>query len=46
MILNNGKNLGFQKDQQLTVKNLNWYVNCTQPITNILYTIPAPVIQK
>ena len=33
MILNNGKNLGFQKDQPLTVKNLNWYVSSTQPIT-------------
>jgi hypothetical protein len=46
MISNNGKNFGFQKDQQLTVKNLKWFVTCTVPTINIIYQIPVPVIQK
>lgn len=33
MISKTGKNLGFQKNQPLVVKNLNWYVSSTQPIT-------------
>ena len=44
MISNNGKNLGFQKDQPLTVKNLNWYVSSTQLISIKNTLNPVPVI--
>jgi len=35
MILKTGKNLGFQKNQPLAVKNLKWFVSSTRPITII-----------
>jgi hypothetical protein len=41
-----GKTLGFQKNQQLAVKNLVWYVSCTRPITSINITNLVPVIQN
>jgi len=44
MISKDGKNLGFQKNQQLVVKNLKWFVTCTGKYTDITYQIPAPVI--
>ena len=44
-ILNNGKNFGFQKNQPLAVKNLNWFATCTQPIININFTSPVPAHQ-
>jgi len=46
MISKDGKNLGFQKNQPLVVKNLVWYVSSTQPITitnttNLVLVIPS-----
>jgi len=46
MISKDGKNLGFQKNQQLVVKNLKWFVTSTVPTINIIYEIPAPVAQS
>jgi len=44
MISKTGKNLGFQKNQPLVVKNLKWYVSSTQPITIINTSNLVPVI--
>ncbi len=46
MILKNGKNLGFQKNQPLVVPNIKWFATCTANITNINFMNPVPVRQK
>jgi hypothetical protein len=46
MISKDGKNLGFQKNQQLVVKNLKWFVSSTRPTISIRCTTLVPVIQN
>jgi len=46
MILKTGENLGFQKEQQSHVRNLNWYVTCTPNITYTSTMSRVPVHQK
>jgi len=46
MILKNGKNFGFQKDQQLHVPSLNWYATSTPNIIHTNTMSPVPVHLK
>ena len=41
MIILNGRSFENQTATLIT-QNINYYVSCTQNITNIKYTIPAP----
>ena len=44
--MKNGQNLEIPLGQQYLVGSLSWYATCTADIKSIVFTNPAPVIQK
>ena len=44
--MKNGQSLEIPLGQQYLVGNLNWYATCTADTKSIVFTNPAPVIQK
>jgi len=44
--MKNGNYLEWTRSHTYHKQNLQWYANCTQNITNINFTNPAPVAQR